>query len=300
VYPSASEPLRFYAGLATLQLALVTAHADAIRRAATFSASLDCHVVADAMPALLSTLIRIAPAPLAAAAAEMAGQSRASLLDFIETSWRERANTESRRGGPFLGADLSAEALAEPEASAKAAGPPEIRAFAAEALLQPFAESVALEMWRPVQPASARDSELRRSAEAEGEGGKDRPYDRPRSAYRCPVCAGQPIVAVLREEAHGARRSLVCGFCLTEWPAARIECLSCGEKGFEALPVFRADELSVARIDACERCRTYVKTIDLTRDGTAVPIVDDIATLALDIWAREQGYQRLRPNMLRL
>lgn len=117
---------------------------------------------------------------------------------------------------------------------------------------------------------------------------------------RCPVCGGQPVVALLREEAHGAKRSLVCGFCLTEWRTGRIECLACGETRFETLPVFRAEELPAARLDACDACRTYVKTIDLTKDGTAVPIVDDIATLALDLWARERGYRRLRQGLLRL
>ena len=47
------------------------------------------------------------------------------------------------------------------------------------------------------------------------------------------------------------------------------------------------------------RC-TYVKTIDLTRDGLAVPVVDDLASVTLDLWARERGYQRLYPNLLRL
>ncbi len=116
----------------------------------------------------------------------------------------------------------------------------------------------------------------------------------------CPVCGAQPVVALLREEAHGAKRSLVCGFCLTEWRTGRIECLACGETRFETLSVFRAEELPAARLDACDACRTYVKTIDLTKDGTAVPIVDDIATLALDLWARERGYRRLRQGLLRL
>ena len=42
------------------------------------------------------------------------------------------------------------------------------------------------------------------------------------------------------------------------------------------------------------------ETIDLTKDGLAVPIVDDIATVSLDLWAHERGYERLRPNLLRL
>jgi formate dehydrogenase maturation protein FdhE len=28
--------------------------------------------------------------------------------------------------------------------------------------------------------------------------------------------------------------------------------------------------------------------------------VDDLASLSLDLWARSQGYERLRPNLLRV
>jgi FdhE protein len=53
------------------------------------------------------------------------------------------------------------------------------------------------------------------------------------------------------------------------------------------------------RIEACDNCKRYLKTIDLTKDGHAVPIVDDIASVSLDLWAAEQGYSRLRANLLR-
>ena len=119
-------------------------------------------------------------------------------------------------------------------------------------------------------------------------------------AENCLSCRDTPVVAVLRDKAHGSERSFVCGFCLKEWTAPRISCPSCGEERFEKLAVFRAEEFPAARIDACETCRSYIKTIDLTKDGNAIPVVDDIATLTLDVWAREQGYQRLRPNLLRL
>jgi Protein involved in formate dehydrogenase formation len=49
---------------------------------------------------------------------------------------------------------------------------------------------------------------------------------------RCSTCTGLPIAAILRERGHGSARSLVCGFCLSEWPALRIVCPSCGETGF--------------------------------------------------------------------
>ena len=40
----------------------------------------------------------------------------------------------------------------------------------------------------------------------------------------------------------------------------------------------------------------YLKTIDASMDGLAIPEVDDVATLTLDLWAREQGYRRIRAS----
>ena len=109
---------------------------------------------------------------------------------------------------------------------------------------------------------------------------------------RCPRCAALPVAAVLREEGHGAKRFLLCALCLQEWECLRIVCPACGEQDFDKLPVYTAEQFSHVRIDACDRCHHYVKTIDLTKDGLAVPCVDDIASVSLDLWARERGYTR--------
>ena len=77
-------------------------------------------------------------------------------------------------------------------------------------------------------------------------------------------------------------------------------CPACGEQQFDALPVYTAEQFAHVRIDACESCRRYLKTIDMTKNGLAVPIVDDLASVSLDLWARERGYTRLRPNLLRM
>jgi formate dehydrogenase maturation protein FdhE len=115
---------------------------------------------------------------------------------------------------------------------------------------------------------------------------------------RCPRCAGPPVVAVLREESQGAKRSLLCAQCLHEWPCLRLVCPACGEQDFDKLPVYTAEQFAHVRIDACDRCHHYIKTIDLTKDGLAVPCVDDIASVSLDLWARERGYRRVKPNVL--
>lgn len=157
--------------------------------------------------------------------------------------------------------------------------------FIVDAVLEPFAE------------ASAKKS--RRWPEGLERGTSDEPT--PSGALACcPVCGGPPVVAALKEEGQGAKRVLVCSLCASEWDYLRVVCPACDEKRFEALPVYTTEAGGHVRIDACDTCRVYLKTIDLTKDGLAVPIVDDIATVALDLWAREAGYTRLHPNLLRL
>jgi FdhE protein len=107
-----------------------------------------------------------------------------------------------------------------------------------------------------------------------------------------------PVLGVLREGGHGSKWTLLCGLCLMEWDYLRLACPTCGEQEFESLPVFTAEQFPHVRIKACETCRIYLKTIDLTKDGHAVPPVDDIATVSLDVWACERGYARLRQNLL--
>jgi FdhE protein len=116
----------------------------------------------------------------------------------------------------------------------------------------------------------------------------------------CPACANPAELSVLREYNNGAKRSLVCSLCSTEWEFRRVLCPNCGEQDKDKLPVFTAEQVNQARIEACDSCKTYIKCIDMTKDGYAVPQVDDLATLSLDFWAQEQGYQRQLPNMFLL
>jgi FdhE protein len=113
----------------------------------------------------------------------------------------------------------------------------------------------------------------------------------------CPFCFEKPLLAVLRPEGAGGRRTLLCGRCFTEWEFRRLLCPNCGEDDWDKLPVYAAPEFPHIRVEACDACRHYLKAVDLTRDGNAVPEVDEIAALPLDLWAVEQGYQKLMPNV---
>lgn len=115
---------------------------------------------------------------------------------------------------------------------------------------------------------------------------------------RCPRCGSRPLVGVLRPEGDGGKRFLLCSFCLQEWEFRRILCPTCGEEAEDKLPVFIAEDFPHVRVEACDACKFYLRTIDLTKDGNAVPIVDDLAALPHTLWAHEQGYSRVQPNLL--
>jgi FdhE protein len=106
------------------------------------------------------------------------------------------------------------------------------------------------------------------------------------------------VAGVLRGEGNGAKRWLLCSLCSTEWPFRRVLCPNCGEENKDKLPIYTAQQIGSVRVDACDTCQTYLKSIDLTTDGHAVPVVDEIATVALNIWAEEHGYSKLEANLL--
>jgi len=114
----------------------------------------------------------------------------------------------------------------------------------------------------------------------------------------CPVCGSRPLLGVLRPEGDGGKRFLLCSFCSQEWEFRRILCPTCGEEVEQKLPVFVAEDMPHVRVEACDTCKFYLRTIDLTKDGNAVPLVDDLAAIPHTLWAHEQGYSRLQPNLL--
>jgi FdhE protein len=118
--------------------------------------------------------------------------------------------------------------------------------------------------------------------------------------FLCAFCQHKPGVGILRPLGDGGQRSLVCSFCLAEWEFRRIVCPGCGEENHAKLPVYTAEELQHVRVEACDSCRCYIKTVDMTKSGLAEPVVDEIAALPLDLWAQKQGYTKLQSNLLQL
>lgn len=118
------------------------------------------------------------------------------------------------------------------------------------------------------------------------------------SGASCPICGSQPQLAVLRPEGDGGKRHLACPLCLTEWEFRRIICPICAEVDPNQLPRYTAEDPTAVRVEACDTCKSYLKSFDMTVDGLLVPEVDEIATVHLDVWAAEHGYRKIQLNLL--
>lgn len=122
-----------------------------------------------------------------------------------------------------------------------------------------------------------------------------------KSASRCPFCGGRPQVTFLEnkeQNADAGTRYLLCGTCLTSWEFRRVVCANCAEEEPAKLGYFQSAQFDHVRIEACDSCKHYIKGVDLTRLGYAVPLVDEIHAAALDLWALERGYKKIELNLV--
>ena len=60
---------------------------------------------------------------------------------------------------------------------------------------------------------------------------------------------------------------------------------------------YTAQEIPWMRVEACDSCKKYLKSVDLTLNWEAEPIVDELASTPLDVIAREHGYTKIAPNL---
>ena len=154
------------------------------------------------------------------------------------------------------------------------------RAFFAKALLQPYGQWLAEAGLSPIEQRRVHTDKS------------------------CPHCGGAPQVSILEAvtamSGDGSSRRLQCASCLTTWPFRRVVCPHCGEDDERKLAYFQSPAFDHIRVDACDSCRRYLKNVDLTRLGLAVPLVDEIAAAALDAWALDHGYVKIELNLLGL
>lgn len=105
----------------------------------------------------------------------------------------------------------------------------------------------------------------------------------------CPICGSAPILSILSGE--GAR-SLICSFCWHQWSVKRVTCPFCNNSDSKDLHYLFSEEKKDLRVDLCDKCHKYIKTIDTRQaDRLIYPPLEQVSTLHLDIKAREEGFE---------
>lgn len=154
-------------------------------------------------------------------------------------------------------------------------------------------------------------------------------FDGPRDHRHCPACGGLPqlsYVAAPPESLAAGPRLLLCSRCATAWAYPRLTCAACGEQDTSKMTVLveeGTDERTLSgstvrglrgragpaapdagprfphlRLDACTTCSRYLVSVDLGRDPRAVPAVDELAAIPLDLHAADRGFTKVVPNLM--
>jgi FdhE protein len=110
----------------------------------------------------------------------------------------------------------------------------------------------------------------------------------------CPVCGSLPSLSLLKEEV--GKRYLICSYCGYQWRIDRIFCPFCNNQEQGSLQYFSGEGEEAYRIELCDKCHQYIKTIDYRTLEQSDPVLEDLATLHLDILASKKGYHRPIPN----
>ena len=150
-----------------------------------------------------------------------------------------------------------------------------------------------------------------------------------RDRLHCPGCGGPPQLsyfALAGEDLAAGGRFLCCARCHGTWGFPRMTCAGCGESSTSRLSIFSEEGTTSGergsvvrglpvgpnghngsapkaifphvRIEACDACGHYLLNIDLAADRAAVPIVDELDALPLDLFARERGFSKITPNLM--
>jgi hypothetical protein len=246
-----------------------------------------------------------------------------ALLDVWEEAW-DAANQE-RPEPPALAGWAAGRVLPRVvEATAKAG--PEPLGDATLRLLETGVSSELLAAWlagdelAPVERYLARAT-LRGPLQALDADAACAQDPSPRGGRHCPRCGAPPQLSYRAHSDDGLvseHRHLACARCGAGWSYSGSACASCGEtraaqriiyaerrewpvvgRGDTAAPA-RADDpmFPHVRIEGCHRCKRYLIDVDLGRDARAVPEVDELAALPLDLHAAELGLSKITPNLM--
>ena len=116
----------------------------------------------------------------------------------------------------------------------------------------------------------------------------------------CPVCGSSPVLSMLQKKSQlpplgieggnssEGERFLFCSFCWHRWLVRRIGCPFCDNRDANSLQYFYTEEEQEYRVDVCDKCGRYIKTVDTRKmERIFYPPLEQVVTLHLDMKAGE-------------
>lgn len=110
----------------------------------------------------------------------------------------------------------------------------------------------------------------------------------------CPFCGYLADMGKI-VESKDSLRLLHCGLCEHEWKFPRLTCAICENTEKETLGFLNTDDESPYRVDYCDNCKGYIKTVripKLQEESRFDLSVENILTTWLDASALDLGYSR--------
>jgi len=105
----------------------------------------------------------------------------------------------------------------------------------------------------------------------------------------CPVCGAPPVLSAFEKD---GKRFLYCGFCWHKWPSKRLYCPFCENSDQDTLHYFDFENEEEHRADVCDRCRKYIKTVDVRKlDRFMYPPLEHLSTAHIDIRIKDMGFE---------
>ena len=222
-----------------------------------------------------------------------------ALCEVWEPAWTEAVARPPATGD--LPGHIAAQVMPGVVEATLAAGPEHLKQMAVARFHEGDLEAI-VSAWLAAEEMAPVDAYLARSAaapvlEAMGAKGGD-------SADRrhCPSCGGLPQLAFVESSGDPlltAPRQLLCSRCAQAWTYPRMVCAGCGSTDSSSQPIYAdVDQLPHLRVDACEACRKYLLTVELTKDAASVPCVDELVGIPLDLYAQERGFTKITANLM--
>jgi len=113
----------------------------------------------------------------------------------------------------------------------------------------------------------------------------------------CPICGSLPTMSLVNEKK--SKRDLWCRFCDSSWSFPETVCPFCFNKDYSAQKIIFYSDKKPVRIDACDNCSNYIKTINEIMIQQKLSFsVKNVETFYLDLLARNLGYKT--PNHIKV